>query len=53
MERSEGLEARGWRWRQPDYIIRSFFLSFLSFVSVSHLSFVSGDQGQWGVSSAI
>jgi hypothetical protein len=45
MEPAKGLGVRGRRWRQWDYIILSFFLSFLSLLSFSHLSFVSGDEG--------
>jgi len=45
MEWAERLEARGQCWRQRDYSILSFFLSFLPFLSFSHHSFVSWDEG--------
>jgi len=40
MERAEGLEAQGRRWRQRDYTILSFFLSFFLVLFVFLLPFI-------------
>jgi len=40
-----GLGAQERHLRLRGYTILSFFLSFLSFLSVSYPSFVSGDEG--------